>query len=794
MRLLLFALISLLIAAAAGCDATGALPSGLSIGAPCTYDWQCQDGVACNGHEVCVGRCRHTPPVNCNDRIGCTKDLCTEPLGLCVNEPMHFRCDDGAWCNGSELCVEGVGCVDGVPPDCTDDVGCTIDTCDDLGDVCKKTPDDSACQNGVFCDGAEVCDPVADCQPGDPPTCDDSIACTHDTCDTGLDACSHSPDDSLCDDGAWCNGAEVCVVVEGCVDGTPPDCSDGITCTADICDEESDRCFSTADPSVCPEPPTCHVSVCDPDAVPAIDCGVAPAPDGTACEVIPGSPGVCLDGACIERGCGNGFPDPDEECDYAGQLLGCSTDCTTFDFVASDVSASDGDDGREELGPADHTVAVLDDGRIVVAWTQDQDADPWYADIRVRVLDPATGLVSSDDVIADLALPQEHPVVAGLGTDAFVVAWQGYGPTSDTGAEDVDIYFRLCNATVVPGIGDIGDRLVAECRSPLRANTTVGEAQLHPTLAASPTGGPFVLAWEDWSALGEGSDPWLLSGIRYRMFNSLDGRPATGFGTGDRLANSTTAGAQTEPTVAVGSTGEFLIAWTDDSGTAPDTSGTSIRARRFDATGTALTTDDFQVNSRTDFEQYEPTAAAVEFPEAGYVVAWTDMEDDGRLTVRANFIFAGGGLDPASELVLPHAMAPPPDLPARAPMQSAPSLAAGDDAETLVAVWMEEPRGAYRLADESFTAIAGVRLAVVCPSSAACAVEVASTADTLLNTTWPDVQETPSAAFGAALYPDDPSGPLALAWTDWSGEDGSGGLDEVRMRYLPHGWVLEATP
>jgi hypothetical protein len=786
MRLLLLAL-SALLAAAPGC---------------CSNDGQCQDGVACNGFERCIlGSCTAGEPIECDDGVDCTIDACQEPTGACLYTPVDSACDDAAACNGSETCDVSVGCVAGAPWDCTDGIDCTDDVCVEpeppgTTPSCDYTPRHDRCQNDVFCDGEEQCVLELGCQPGDVPDCDDAVPCTHDSCDSGLDACAHAPDDTLCDDTLWCNGPETCDaeppgdISPGCRPGTAPDCSDGIGCTVDTCDEATDSCRSTADPSSCPEPPVCNAPVCDPTAVPAIDCGYTPVPDGTACEVTPGSPGVCLDGACIERGCGNGVPDPDEECDYAGQLLGCNDTCMTVDFVASDVSALDGDDGREELGPADHTVAVLDDGRVVVAWTQDQDIDPEYADVRVRVLDPATGLVTGDDVLADLAMPQEHPVVAGLGADRFVVAWQGYG--EHTGGEDVDIYFRLCTVTVDAGIGDLDDRLIVGCGTPVRANTTAGEAQLHPALAVSPLRDRFVLAWEDWSASGEGPVPWGLSGIRYRMFSVTDGRSATGFAS-DLQANTTTAGAQTEPTVAVGATGEFLLAWTDDSGTEPLGSGTAIRAQRFDASGAAAGIE-FRVNSRVLYEQYEPTVAAVEFPEPGYVVAWTDMEDDGRLTVRANFVFAAGGLDPASELVLPHAMTSPPTLPARPPMQSAPSLAAGADAETLVAVWMEEPRGAFRLADDSFTAIAGVRLGIECPGSGSCAVAVLSPTDVLLNTTRPDVQETPSAAFGAAVYPDDPSGPLALAWTDWSDADGSGGLDEVRLRYLPHGWVLEATP
>jgi len=47
------------------------------------------------------------------------------------------------------------------------------------------------------------------------------------------------PDDSACDDGLWCNGQEVCDPELGCLPGTPPDCSPY------ECDETSDQCLST---------------------------------------------------------------------------------------------------------------------------------------------------------------------------------------------------------------------------------------------------------------------------------------------------------------------------------------------------------------------------------------------------------------------------------------------------------------------------------------------------------------------------------------------------------------------
>jgi hypothetical protein len=45
-------------------------------------------------------------------------------------------------------------------------------------DTCTNTTDDAFCSNGIFCDGAEVCDPALDCQVGSDPcaplTCDEA--------------------------------------------------------------------------------------------------------------------------------------------------------------------------------------------------------------------------------------------------------------------------------------------------------------------------------------------------------------------------------------------------------------------------------------------------------------------------------------------------------------------------------------------------------------------------------------------------------------------------------------------
>jgi len=55
--------------------------------------------------------------------------------------------------------------------------------------------------------------------------CDDSIDCTVDTCNLQTGKCEYTPDDSLCDDSLFCNGEEYCDAELGCQAGTPIDCS-----------------------------------------------------------------------------------------------------------------------------------------------------------------------------------------------------------------------------------------------------------------------------------------------------------------------------------------------------------------------------------------------------------------------------------------------------------------------------------------------------------------------------------------------------------------------------------------
>jgi hypothetical protein len=84
--------------------------------------------------------------------------------------------------------------------------------------------------------------------------------------------------------------------------------------------------------------------------------------------------------------------------------------------------------------------------------------------------------------------------------------------------------------------------------------------------------------------------------------------------------NSTTFLWQREPSVVGLSNGRFVIVWKDDSQAAPDTSGASIRMRRFSSDGSPLG-HDVVVNTQRNHDQEQPAVAAL---HGSFFVVWAD--------------------------------------------------------------------------------------------------------------------------------------------------------------------------
>src|SRR5207237_2211347 len=93
--------------------------------------------------------------------------------------------------------------------------------------------------------------------------------------------------------------------------------------------------------------------------------------------------------------------------------------------------------------------------------------------------------------------------------------------------------------------------------------------------------------------------------------------------TGDVAVNTVTTGAQSAPAVAVGSAGDFVIAWTS---IGQDGDGQGVYARRFNAAA-APPVSEFRVNTVTTGDQTTP---AVAMNAAGdFLVAWASNGQDG---------------------------------------------------------------------------------------------------------------------------------------------------------------------
>lgn len=116
---------------------------------------ECQQDEDCSGELVCntdTGMC-----VECRENADCSGDtVCFTGLGTCVECIYSSHCDDGIACNGLEICFNMM-CMPGDTP-CD-----TYELCDEATDSCIPegpppecfTNDD--CADGLFCNGSEEC-------------------------------------------------------------------------------------------------------------------------------------------------------------------------------------------------------------------------------------------------------------------------------------------------------------------------------------------------------------------------------------------------------------------------------------------------------------------------------------------------------------------------------------------------------------------------------------------------------------------------------------------------------------
>jgi len=261
------------------CGASGYCIDGACAERPlCGPAGECPDGLACNPIE---NRCAR--PVEC-EGPGCDCSADT--------------CDDGLFCNGTEACVDGTGCLAGASP-----CGGATPACDEATDRCLE------CVDASDCDGAPCVDERCACVPD----------CAGRVC--GDDGCGGS-----C---GSCGGGELCADDGTC--GCVPDCG-GRVCGTDGCGGSCGSCTApdTCIDGFCECVPQCTGQECGPDGCGGT-CGGCEANEtctsGT-CTCVP----QCTGKQCGTDGCGGscGACESFEACNASGQCVVDGEVCDYF--------------------------------------------------------------------------------------------------------------------------------------------------------------------------------------------------------------------------------------------------------------------------------------------------------------------------------------------------------------------------------------------------------------------------------------------------------------------------------
>ncbi|NOY91745.1 MAG: hypothetical protein GXP55_11165 [Deltaproteobacteria bacterium] len=212
--------------------------------------------------------------LGCDDGNECTDDLCTSRG--CEHAPNASPCDDGVFCNGFDVCADGA-CQPGADDPCPPPT-----TCDEASRVCLGCRSDS--------------------------DCGDANPCTNDLCVDG--SCMYPDNTNACDDGDPCSVGDACAG-GSCQPGPRLECNDGNRYTVDSCVGGS--CVNTC--ATCTSEGSCAAgtasTACGTGGGVCRNCN-----DGNECTIdscggaacsnlnrVAGAPcvgGVCLAGDCVE--------------------------------------------------------------------------------------------------------------------------------------------------------------------------------------------------------------------------------------------------------------------------------------------------------------------------------------------------------------------------------------------------------------------------------------------------------------------------------------------------------------
>ena len=252
-------------------------------------------------------------------------------------------------------------------------------------------------------------------------------------------------------------------------------------------------------------------------------------------------------------------------------------------------------------------VTALPTGLFEITWNDFSNDAPGAADCDIRIAGfLADGTSAGPETLVNLITPkwQIDSDVAGLADGASVVVWTDYNPDVSPNGHGIE-------AQLFDRHGDfLGD--------PVRVDILDNEDQAKPTVAGL-TNGDLVIAFEALDFLGTGPDPFT-EAIEMVIIHP------DGTITDPVLVNTITTGSQNQPSITSLSGGGFVIAWSDDSEAAPDTSFEAVRAQVYDAQGHAVG-GEILANTAISSHQYNSTVTGLS--TGGFVIAWEDYSQTG---------------------------------------------------------------------------------------------------------------------------------------------------------------------
>jgi hypothetical protein len=276
-------------------------------------------------------------------------------------------------------------------------------------------------------------------------------------------------------------------------------------------------------------------------------------------------------------------------------------------------------------------VAMLKNGGAVFVW---QGGLEGYQHIFARFLTPSNTFLTTTDLVVSAFTNnfQITPAVATLNNSNVVVVWDSYDQAGPNMLQD--IYAKILSPT--------GQTISNE----FLVNQFTSFNQRTPSVAALPNGG-FVITWvseQEQTALNlaaidnaNGTSPSQISQPSVDIYARLYG--SSGAAAGNEFLVNTDSNPCANPSVAAGSDGGFMIAWTARDMTNSQNS-LDVYSRLFSSAGTGGTV--MRVNSYLYGDQYAPRLSSV---GTDYLAVWTSLAQDGsREGVFGQFLNGNGAL------------------------------------------------------------------------------------------------------------------------------------------------------